>query len=144
MGKLSKGIKDIYKFYKIRCKSKNVKQQNLEFCAKIWEECNLRIRDVLLKESDVFKLPVRGGNLRVRKKKIDYSKVPDNKFKIDYGTTMKLGHTVYYTNDYIYKVIWEKNHTKLPNKSFYFFKACKHLNRELAKCIKVDKIDYFE
>jgi hypothetical protein len=140
----SKGNIHIYKFYLKRCKEREVEPLTSSMCRSIWEDCNLMIKDILLLESDEFRLPYRLGGLRVLKLKINYARIPTGKLRIDWGESNKQGVRVYYTQDYRYKVWWDKRTSRVTHIGKYYFKASKMLRRELAQCIKVDKKDYFE
>ncbi len=138
-----KGIKDIYKFYQKKCWDKNITPQKTLICRRIWVDCNLFIKDLILKKSDFVQLPFRLGILRVKKNKINYRGRPENKLPIDWGMTRRMGYKVRYTNDHSYRIIWDKRNSRVIGNTFYYFKAARHIKRELAQCIKVDKIDYF-
>lgn len=138
-----KGNREIFKFYQKKCWNKDLKPHKELLCNRIWSDCNLYIKDLILKESDLVQLPYRLGIIKVRKNKINYRGRPENKLPIDWGLTNKMGYKVRYTNDYSYRIVWDKRNCIVPGKTFYYFKAAKHIRRELAKCIKIDKIDYF-
>ncbi len=139
----AKGNKDIYKFYLNKCKEKDKDPQTSSLCRHLWEDCNLLIKEALL-EADEVKLPCKVGSLRIQKRIIDYSKVREGQLRINWGETKKLGEKVYYTQDCWYKIFWARKLRNIKGIGLYYFKPCKHLKRDLAKCIKVEKRDFFE
>lgn len=138
-----KGTGDIYKFYRQKCKLKQVKPKELKLCTSIWNDFNLEMKRLILEDSEELQLPYRLGSLRIRKRKIDQTIIPENKRKIDWGKTKKLGYKVFYTNDYIYNLRWERKKAIIRGCTFYTFKTCWTFKRDIAKAVLVDKRDYF-
>ena len=87
-----------------------------------------------------YKLPFGLGVHRIKKRKLKGSIRP----KIDFGTTKKLGKTVYHlnkhTNGYYFKWFWDKEGIRIKNKSFYTFELTKKnttfLAKEILRCSK--------
>ena len=93
-----------------------------------------------------FKMPYRLGTLRIKKKKMNYSK--KNKLKINWLETNKHKKVIYHLNDHTdgfnYRWFWSKINAVIKNKSVYSFQATRTNKRRLAGLLKNKKVDYFE
>lgn len=113
----------------------------------ICADFNKKITKHILHDSGTFKLPHRLGEIRIQKKKMDFSML--NKLKVDWKRTKELGKRVFHLNDhtdnYRYKWYWKKRTVIVKNKSVYSFIPTRTNARALAQILLTTKqIDYFE
>ena len=148
-GKIGKvlGLKDSYKeFNKTQSKDNPFYVDYTTYkaiCAEFNKEV---IKDILL-DSGTFKVPYRLGEIRIQKRKMDFSKPAA--LKVDWKKTNASGIRVYHMNDhrdnYRYKWHWKKSSAIVKNKTAYSFIASRANSRELAKILLTNRsIDYFE
>lgn len=135
----SKGNKEMYKFYRKKCREKKITPQNDTMYRLLLSECNQMIVNIITDECDEFKIPYRQGVLRIRKRKRKFSKLC-----MDYKKSKDLNEKIFYTDDWKYKPFWDKKTAVFKNQTFYRFKACRALNRYIKVCVKDKKLDYFE
>tara|TARA_R110000744_G_scaffold345108_2_gene450525 strand:+ start:4512 stop:4958 length:447 start_codon:yes stop_codon:yes gene_type:complete len=112
----------------------------------VCEDFNKRIVEDILMKAKEFKMPYRLGTLRIKKKKMNYSK--KNKLKINWLETNKYKKVIYHLNDHTdgfnYRWFWSKVNAVIKNKSVYSFQATRTNKRRLAGLLKNKKVDYFE
>jgi len=107
-----------------------------------------KVRDIILEESDKFKL-IRGlGTFQIVKKKIKPLRQINRFYSTDWKTTIKHGKKVVYLNEhsdgYKYLFYWNRKGSKTKNTSKYRFVPTRTIKRTLAKYIKNRLKDYFE
>ena len=80
----------------------------------VCEDFNKKIIEDILMKAKEFKMPYRLGTLRIKKKKMNYSK--KNKLKINWVETNKHKKVIYHLNDHTdgfnYRWFWSKISTK--------------------------------
>jgi hypothetical protein len=112
----------------------------------VCEDFNKKIIEDILMKAKEFKMPYRLGTLRIKKKKMNYSK--KNKLKINWLETNKHKKVIYHLNDHTdgfnYRWFWSKINAVIKNKSVYSFQATRTNKRRLAGLLKKKKVDYFE
>lgn len=93
-----------------------------------------------------YKLPHRLGYLYITKRLVNIRKLTNH--GINWVESVKNKKVVYYLNshskNYIYRFMWRKENTKVPNLYFYKFVASRTNKRNLAQIIKNRQCDYFE
>lgn len=103
------------------------------------------IRDTILDKGLPFKFPCNLGEVKVVKKKVNFSKMYPS--SIDWVNTIKYGKVIYHLNDhtdgYKYLFMWNKSNAKLKNISKYRFIPTRSNKRKLAFNIKNKVRDYF-
>ena len=93
-----------------------------------------------------YKLPHRLGSIVVTKRLVNIRKLTNH--GIDWVESVKNKKVVYHLNahskNYIYRFMWHKENTLVPNLYFYKFVASRSNKRALAQIIKNKQCDYFE
>lgn len=88
-----------------------------------------------------YKLPYNLGSLYLDTYKLSGK-------KIDFGTSNKIGKTVYYTNLHsdglTYKLKWLKVSSNFTNKKMYKFKLTRANSRKLSSLIRENKVKVFK
>ena len=156
-------LKDAYKFYKNKCIESGTDYVSLDKYKEVCYNFNLKLSDIIIKQSFEFKLPFRLGVLRIKKNKQKFT-IVDGKLKpkrsmIDwYRTRYVLWKRLYpdktlselkdikdkplvmYTNEHsngeIMRWYWDKKYTKVINCRSYLFKPVKKNRLDLSKHIK--------
>ena len=139
--------KDAYKEFKKTQNKNSFFFVDYSLYKAICADFNKEIVNLILNDSGTFKLPHRLGELRIQKKKMNFSMI--NKLKVDWKRTKEEGKRVFHLNDhtdnYRYKWYWRKSKVIVKNKSAYSFTPTRKNARELAKILlTTKKIDYFE
>lgn len=143
-GRLPKSItlKDIYKFYKEEQKKRNrIVLSKIEFVKTCKDYCFIA-KEKAVEEGEEIVFPTM-GKLKIVKTENDFTKIPQNKWPIDWKKTKELGYKVYFTDDYKYHILWDKSTCLVKNKTLFKFISCRGIQRQLKEAIKVRKKDYF-
>lgn len=148
-GKIGKvlGLKDAFKEFKKTQNKNSHFPVDYSLYKKLCAEFNKKVVEDILQDSGTFKVPHRLGEIRIQKKKMNFSQA--NKLKVDWKRTNELGTRVYHMNDhrdnYRYKWYWKKSKAIVKNKTAYSFTATRDNMRALAKILLNNRgIDYFE
>lgn len=153
-------LKDIYKEY---VRENTIKQFESAFSDKtelvvpyekykeILEYYFQSVVDFIIESSGIFVLPVRLGELKVEKRKMNVSTLLKYKnLMLDYKIFNETGKKVYHLNEhrrgYRYKIKWDKSRSgPIVYKKIYSFIATRTSKRRLAWILKNDfSKDYFE
>lgn len=113
----------------------------------ICADFNKEIVNHILLDSGTLKLPHRLGEIRIQKKKMNFTSKEN--LKIDWKKTKEIGKRIYHlndhTNNYRYKWYWTKTRAIVKNKSYYSFIPTRANKRTLASILlNTKQIDYFE
>lgn len=104
------------------------------------------LRQRLIEEGKMIKLPYRMGNVQIIKSKPKY--LDKRSLRIDYQATKEYNKLILLTNehsDYFkYRYWWNKIDMMVPNKSQYQLVATRANKRRLAQIIKNRELDYCE
>lgn len=131
------GLKESYDYYKENA----FKPVDYKTYVKYVKECNEELLNQVVNESVDVELPYRIGTLHVIKYERELS--PNKaKWAIDFNKTRKMGFTVYFDQEYIYKWRWAKTHSIVKNKSKYKFTAARRAKRMVPKAL-ANKVDYY-
>ena len=128
-------IKDFYKSYPDRYYPRTPLYCEYSDYRKICEAVNKRMAKNMREEGFIYILPHRIGTLQV-------TKVPTNKYRVDYYNCKKHNTLVKYRNahssGHSVRWKWDKSGRKMTirYKRMYTFKATRASNRELARLIK--------
>ena len=148
-GKIGKclGLADAYKeFKKDNDKSRHA-TIDYSLYKGICADFNKAIVNHILEDSGTFKVPHRLGEIRIQKKKMNFSF--SKTLMVDWKKTNEVGTRVYHMNDHSdnfrYKWYWRKSRAIIKNKSAYSFTATRANKRTLASNLLTrNGIDYFE
>lgn len=136
-------LRDIYKYYASEHKNDEFSVDEKKYRDVILR-FNKRAMNAILNESKELKLPYRLGSIRIRKCKMD---IVNNRPKIDFGQSRKLGRTVYHLNmhsdGYYYKFYWNRTGCNAKNYRAFCFEPIRQNSRELSRIIKAKLNDYF-
>tara|TARA_R110000764_G_scaffold172593_3_gene259423 strand:+ start:430 stop:897 length:468 start_codon:yes stop_codon:yes gene_type:complete len=148
-GKIGKclGLSDAYKEFKKTSNKNSHFAVDYSLYKSICADFNKKIVHHILEDSGTFKVPHRLGEIRIQKKKMNFT-IP-NKLMVDWKRTNELGTRVYHLNDHTdnfrYKWYWRKSKAIVKNKTAYSFTATRENMRALASNLITRKgIDYFE
>jgi len=130
-------LKDQYKYYKDNYEN----TVDYKTYVKYIKECNIRIPESVVYESNDFELPYRAGKLHIVK--YDRTYKVQSMWAVDFNRTKKEGFKVYFHQPYVYKWRWSKTHTIIKNKSKYKFTACRMAKRMVPKALRSGR-DYFK
>lgn len=104
------------------------------------------LRQKLIEEGKMIKLPYRMGNVQIIKSKPKH--LDKRSLRIDYQATKQTGKLIFLLNEhsdmYKYRYHWEKIDMVVPNKSKYQLVATRANKRRLAQIIKNRELDYQE
>ena len=104
------------------------------------------LRQKLIEEGKMIKLPYRMGNVQIIKSKPKH--LDKRSLRIDYQATKQTGKLIFLLNEhsdmYKYRYHWEKIDMMVPNKSKYQLVATRANKRRLAQIIKNRELDYQE
>lgn len=104
------------------------------------------LRQRLIEEGKMIKLPYRMGNVQIIKSKPKH--LDKRSLRIDYQATKQYNKLILLTNDhsnyYKYRYWWNKVDMMVPNKSQYQLVATRANKRRLCQCIKQRLCDYEE
>lgn len=104
------------------------------------------LRQRLIEEGKMIKLPYRMGSVQIIKRKPKH--LDKRSLRIDYQATKQYNKLILLTNDhsdyYKYRYHWEKIDMMVPNKSKYQLIATRANKRRLAQIIKNKELDYQE
>ena len=104
------------------------------------------LRQQLVEEGKMIKLPYRMGNVQIIKSKPKH--LDKRSLRIDYQATKQYNKLILLTNehsDYMkYRYWWNKIDMIVPNKSKYQLVATRANKRRLAEIIKRRELDYCE
>ena len=104
------------------------------------------LRQKLIEEGKMIKLPYRMGNVQIIKSKPKH--LDKRSLRIDYQATKQTGKLIFLLNEhsdmYKYRYHWEKIDMMVPNKSKYQLVATRANKRRLAQTIKNRELDYQE
>lgn len=104
------------------------------------------LRQKLIEEGKMIKLPYRMGNVQIIKSKPKH--LDKRSLRIDYQATKQYNKLILLTNDhsdfYKYRYYWEKIDMMVQNKSKYQLVATRANKRRLAQIIKNRELDYQE
>jgi hypothetical protein len=107
-----------------------------------------KIINVILEDSDKFKLISGLGTFQIIKKKIKPENQVKRFYSTDWHTTLECGKKVTHLNEhsdgYKYLFYWNKRNAMTKNISKYRFIPTRTVKRTLAKYIKNRLKDYFE
>lgn len=131
--------------------------------AKICADINERILLRVIEHNDEIKLPYRIGSLSVRKYKTKVKldsegEVIKDNLPVDYKATKELWANdpaaleartkIYNLNEhfdgYRTRFHWEKKLCNFKHIKIYKLRIARHYRRHLAKCIKQNKVDYYD
>ncbi len=140
MAKKSKGNREIYEFYQQRCREKKVPFLPYMTCITLWNDANLQMKNLILMEGEIIKLPFQLGTLSIIKVKLNYKNRPLNKLKINWPESKRLKTTVYFTPEYYYRVRWTKGKTNKHN--LFHFKPANRFKTQIAHCVNTLGLDY--
>jgi hypothetical protein len=131
--------------------------------AKICSDINEKILLRVIEHNDEIKLPYRLGSLSVRKYKTkvrldNNGEVIKTTLPIDYKATkelwmkdvkakedrVKIYNLNEHFNGYRTKFHWEKKLCNFKNIKIYKLRIARNYRRHLAKCIKENKVDYYD
>jgi hypothetical protein len=105
---------------------------------------NKRAMQMILEDARELILPYRLGSLRIVKCKMH---IVNNKLKVDFNTSRKLGKTIYHLNDhtdgYYYKFHWRKIGCNAKNYKAYCLQPVREYKRKISQLIKNKQVDYF-
>ena len=143
-------IKDAFIHYKDNVKKDSEFDVDYKTYRAICTDFNKSIVEDILMKAVEFKVPYRLGNIRIKKKKMNFK--PDNRkyLKLDWKRTNETGIRVYHLNDhtdgYNHRWYWEKSKAIIKNKKKYYFEATRSNKRRLASLLKDEYsgVDYFE
>ena len=141
------GRAHIYRYYSKYLKKRNEKNNIVDpiVFAKVLNDFNKEIRRKLIEEAFDFIIPVKMGQLCIKKykPKVIIKKdgtILNTKLAIDWEKSKKLHKKVYHLNwhsdGYKYKFNYSFYRSILPNKHYYKFITCRTMKRQLAKTIK--------
>ncbi len=153
-------LKDIYKYYS---KENTIEQFDSAFSDRtqlvvpyelfktILEDYLKQVTDFIFEETGIFLLPMRLGEIKVEKKKMNISTLLKYKnLQLDYKIYNETGKKVYHLNEhrrgYRYKIKWDKSRSgPIKNKKIYSFIPTRTSKRRLAWILKNDfSKDYCE
>lgn len=137
------GILNFYKLYKEITLKKNKKCHTYKLFTTIIKDFNLILRDKIVYENEIFKMPYKTGELYIKKFENTYKKENKKNWMINFPETKRLGYTVYFGSKYGYKWNWNKKTSRIRGKKFYSFKPCRKASRMIADAINNKKLDYF-
>lgn len=104
---------------------------------KIIMTSNTKIKEAIIDNPNGVKLPNRLGWLGVLKKKPLMDNVKN--LKVDWKRSKDLGYKIYHMNshsdNFTYKIYWDKKGAILSNVTLYVFTSCRNLQRDLAKAV---------
>ena len=104
------------------------------------------LRQKLIEEGKMIKLPYRMGNVQIIKSKPKH--LDKRSLRIDYQATKQTGKLIFLLNEhsdmYKYRYHWEKIDMMVQNKSKYQLVATRANKRRLAQIIKNRELDYQE
>jgi hypothetical protein len=146
--KITKGINDIYKFYKDKFKEDAIDEKIFK---SIFYTLNKEISNLIITRSFEYRLPYRMGYLRIKKRKLNL-KIKDGKIEtsrnlVDWVATWEYWHSIYpdkihkeikkikgkkriyqlnnHTNGDIMGWYWDKKISNVKNQSVYKFRSVK-------------------
>jgi hypothetical protein len=136
------GVSTMYHAYRKHLKGKNQTRVNYSQYSELIDECNKKIKSLLIDEAEIVKLPFKLGFLHVHKWEAEWF---DNKFwPVDFKASKDNGFRVLHKNAVYYPIRWGKlTKGNYYNKQRYKFTPCRQIKRDLAYNIKVKKQDYF-
>ena len=144
------GMNDYYKYFCKRNPDINISKQKFH---KIVSEFNKELADSLIEDLEI-QLPFKMGVLEMRKEErkpyINKEGRLVNNIPVDWKKTKLLWETdaeakerkilIRYnnkhTNNFVFRIIYNKRKALFKNKSVYFFKPVRSLSRNIAKRIK--------
>lgn len=147
-------IKDLYSYYLEKVPTDL--QVPYSVYRDVLKEFNALLVEEIIHNSEGIKLPLNLGYLRVRKSKVNLTRL--DKLIPDWGATNKLWEEnpkakedkklIFHLNEhrggFKYKIFWDKSQNRLPNKSFYYFIPTRAFKRNLASVLKNNHtIDYY-
>ena len=104
------------------------------------------LRQKLIEEGKMIKLPYRMGNVQIIKSKPKH--LDKRSLRIDYQATKEYNKLILLTNEHSdffkYRFWWNKIDMVVPNKSQYQLVATRANKRRLAQIIKNKELDYEE
>ena len=104
------------------------------------------LRQKLIEEGKMIKLPYRMGNVQIIKSKPKH--LDKRSLRIDYQATKKTGKLIFLLNEhsdmYKFRYWWNKIDMVVPNKNKYQLIATRSNKRRLAQIIKNKELDYQE
>ena len=104
------------------------------------------LRQTLIEEGKMIKLPYRMGNVQIIKSKPKH--LDKRSLRIDYQATKQTGKLIFLLNEHSdffkYRFWWNKIDMMVPNKSQYQLVATRANKRRLAQIIKNRELDYEE
>ncbi len=143
------GMNDYYKFFCERNPDVNIDKKKFN---KIVSQFNKEIADSIIEDLE-FQMPMKMGKLEMlkqeRKPYINKDGVLINNTPIDWKRTKKLWeadkdakekkvlirYNNNHTNNYVFRIFYNKKKAHYKNKSVYFFKPVRSLSRSIAKRI---------
>ena len=104
------------------------------------------LRQQLIEEGRMIKLPYRMGNVQIIKSKPKH--LDKRSLRIDYQATKEYNKLILLTNEHSdffkYRYWWNKTDMMVPNKSQYQLVATRANKRRLCQIIKNKELDYEE
>lgn len=104
------------------------------------------LRQRLIEEGKMIKLPYRMGNVQIIKSKPKH--LDKRSLRIDYQATKQYNKLILLTNEHSdyqkYRYLWSKINMNVPNKSKYQLVATRANKRRLCQIIKNKELDYEE
>lgn len=165
-------IKDIYKYYKDKCKKKRIKWLEYTQFIKIHKIIYENIMNRIIYEGAEFTFSYRLGGLRIKKKKqvlrLDKEgNVDKRSLSVNWKKTKILWNKQYFgktfeeikkiknkpliyelnehTDGYRFSFFWDKITCNVPNQSAYYFEPIRKYKERLAIALKTIKnLEYYE
>ena len=104
------------------------------------------LRQRLIEEGKMIKLPYRMGNVQIIKSRPKH--LDKRSLRIDYQATKQYNKLILLTNEHSdyqkYRYLWSKIDMNVPNKSKYQLVATRANKRRLCQIIKNKELDYEE
>lgn len=141
-------VVDIYKDYGTKIEGGSSYDVGYKLYRRITELYFRKVINLILEQSDWFRLLHNLGTFQIVKKHSYASFQGKRETSIDWENTLKYGKRIVHLNEhsdgYKYLFFWDKRTSNVVNVGIYRFVPTRAIKRKLAENIKKYKKDYFE